>query len=115
MAPEVIEFYGARPQSDIWSLGCTVIELLRGEPPYFNHDPFSAMYKMVEDEHPPLPSGISQVQKAGKNCFNFFQALYHFLMECFKKDVNFRVGAKDLMKHVWLIGDKKVEIVNYGI
>ena len=95
MAPEVIEFYGARPQSDIWSLGCTVIELLRGEPPYFNHDPFSAMYKMVEDEHPPLPSGISQ-------------ALYHFLMECFKKDVNFRVGAKELMKHAWLIGDKKV-------
>jgi hypothetical protein len=29
-------------------------------------------------------------------------------MECFKKDVNFRVGAKDLMKHMWLVGDKKV-------
>ena len=55
MAPEVIEFIGARPESDVWSLGCTIIELLRGEPPYFNCDPFSAMYKMVEDEHPPLP------------------------------------------------------------
>ncbi|KAH8986843.1 hypothetical protein EDB92DRAFT_1217272 [Lactarius akahatsu] len=28
MAPEVFELKGASPQSDIWSLGCTVIELL---------------------------------------------------------------------------------------
>ncbi|KAH9022700.1 kinase-like domain-containing protein [Lactarius pseudohatsudake] len=28
MAPEVVEFKSASPKSDIWSLGCTVIELL---------------------------------------------------------------------------------------
>ena len=28
-------------------------------------------------------------------------------MECFKKDVNFRCGAKDLMKHSWLVVDKQ--------
>jgi len=61
MAPEVIEFFGAKPESDVWSLGCTIIELLRGEPPYFHNDPFSAMYKMVEDEHPPLPSVFQRV------------------------------------------------------
>jgi len=34
MAPEVIELKGASTDSDIWSLGCTVIELLTGRPPY---------------------------------------------------------------------------------
>ena len=36
MAPEVIELKGASTKSDIWSLGCTVIELLTGRPPYAN-------------------------------------------------------------------------------
>lgn len=89
MAPEVIEFYGARPESDVWSLGCTVIELLQGEPPYYSFDPFSAMYKMVEDEHPPLPLGITE-------------ELRDFMMCCFRKDVNMRTPAKLLVNHNWL-------------
>jgi serine/threonine protein kinase len=34
MAPEVIELKGVSYASDIWSLACTVIELLTGRPPY---------------------------------------------------------------------------------
>jgi serine/threonine protein kinase len=33
-APEVIELRPVPTKSDIWSLGCTVIELLTGSPPY---------------------------------------------------------------------------------
>jgi serine/threonine protein kinase len=51
----------ATTASDIWSLGCTVIELLTGFPPYFDNPPMSAIYKMVNDSHPPFPDDISPV------------------------------------------------------
>jgi serine/threonine protein kinase len=36
MAPEVIEMSGHITSAcDIWSVGCTVLELLKGTPPYF--------------------------------------------------------------------------------
>jgi serine/threonine protein kinase len=30
MAPEIIQLQGATSASDVWSLGCTIIELLTG-------------------------------------------------------------------------------------
>lgn len=34
VAPEIIDMTGASFSSDIWSLGCTIVELLTGLPPY---------------------------------------------------------------------------------
>jgi len=59
MAPEVIETEGkVAPSNDIWSLGCTIIELIKGEPPHYNKNPFQAMYDIVHYEME-IPSGIS--------------------------------------------------------
>lgn len=98
MAPEVIELTGATTASDIWSLGCTVIELLDGKPPYHKLQPMPALFRIVNDDHPPLPEGASP-------------AVRDFLMQCFQKDPNLRVSAKKLLKHPWIVNAKKTDSV----
>ncbi|KAG8221003.1 Pkinase-domain-containing protein [Butyriboletus roseoflavus] len=90
MAPEVIELKGASPKSDIWSLGCTVIELLTGRPPYGEiANTMTVMFRIVEDEMPPLPDDRSE-------------ALEDFLQQCFHKDPLRRPDAESLCEHPWL-------------
>lgn len=96
MAPEVIELTGATTASDIWSLGCTVIELLDGKPPYYNLQPMPALFRIVSDDHPPLPQGASPV-------------VLDFLMQCFQKDPNLRVSAKKLLKHPWIVNARRFD------
>lgn len=90
MAPEIIEMTGSRTCAcDIWSVGCTVIELLTGKPPYFDLQQMAALFRIVQDPHPPLPDDISPDAK-------------DFLLQCFKKDPGQRPDAATLKKHRWL-------------
>lgn len=98
MAPEVIELSGATTASDIWSLGCTVIELLDGRPPYHKLQPMHALFRIVNDDHPPLPEGASPVVR-------------DFLMQCFQKDPNLRVSARKLLKHPWIVNARRSDTV----
>nr|VWO96980.1 STE/STE11/CDC15 protein kinase [Ganoderma boninense] len=90
MAPEVIELKGASTKSDIWSLACTVIELLTGRPPYAEiANSMSVMFRIVEDPSPPLPEECSE-------------SLQDFLRMCFNKDPTKRPSAEQLCDHEWL-------------
>ncbi|XP_074273788.1 MAP3K epsilon protein kinase 1-like isoform X3 [Silene latifolia] len=89
MAPEVIEMSGVCAASDIWSVGCTVIELLTCVPPYYDLQPMPALFRIVQDENPPIPDGLSA-------------DMSDFLRLCFKKDARQRPDAKMLLSHPWI-------------
>jgi serine/threonine protein kinase len=61
VAPEIFEGDPITDAADIWSLGCTVLELIDGKYPYAELGPMNAMFRIIEDPHPPFPEGISQV------------------------------------------------------
>ncbi|KAF8505364.1 hypothetical protein BU17DRAFT_101047 [Hysterangium stoloniferum] len=94
MAPEVIEQSGATTASDIWSVGCVVIELLEGKPPYHFLDPMPALFRIVQDDCPPIPEGASPIVK-------------DFLCHCFQKDCNLRISAKKLLRHPWMTAARR--------
>ncbi|KAK9805307.1 hypothetical protein WJX73_000155 [Symbiochloris irregularis] len=89
MAPEVVEMTGLSAASDIWSVGALAIELLTGSPPYGDLHPMSALYKIVQDDGPPMPPDISSDMR-------------NFLVACFQKDPSRRPGARDLLAHRWV-------------
>lgn len=90
MAPEIINLTGSSTASDIWSLGCTVIELLTGLPPYHQYADLTALFKIVNDDCPPLPPNLST------DCEDF-------LRKCFHKDAHSRPTADELLIHRWLV------------
>lgn len=94
MAPEVIEMSGVCAASDIWSVGCTVIELLTCVPPYYDLQPMPALFRIVQDDHPPIPDSLSP-------------AITDFLRQCFKKDARQRPDAKTLLSHPWIQNSRR--------
>ncbi|KAH1074019.1 hypothetical protein J1N35_026347 [Gossypium stocksii] len=94
MAPEVIEMSGVSAASDIWSVGCTVVELLTCVPPYYELQPMPALFRIVQDENPPIPDSLSP-------------DITDFLRQCFKKDARQRPDAKTLLSHPWIRNCKR--------
>ncbi|XP_041070984.1 serine/threonine-protein kinase PAK 5-like isoform X1 [Carcharodon carcharias] len=92
MAPEVIARLPYGPEVDIWSLGIMVMEMIDGEPPYFNDSPVEAM-KMLRDNPPPrlkLEHKVSPI-------------LRDFLDRMLVHDVTERATSIELLAHPFML------------
>ena len=60
MAPETIKQVGSGRFADIWSIGCTVIEMATAKPPWADKTPIQAMFYIANaTEAPPIPDHLS--------------------------------------------------------
>lgn len=77
--------------ADIWSIGCTVIEMATGKPPFHEYQPAAAMFKVGRDrQHPDYPETLSPAARS-------------FLDRCFKPEPEDRATAKEVI-HRWTCG-----------
>ncbi|TKY66987.1 Mitogen-activated protein kinase kinase kinase A [Spatholobus suberectus] len=91
MAPEVARGEEQGCVSDIWSLGCTVIEMATGGAPWPNvADPFSVLYHIAySSEVPEIPCFLSEEAK-------------DFLGKCLRRNPQERWTASEVLKHPFI-------------
>ncbi|XP_028804882.1 mitogen-activated protein kinase kinase kinase 18-like [Neltuma alba] len=90
MAPEVIRRESQGPESDVWSLGCTVIEMLTGKPGW-EDDGFNTLNRIgYSDELPEFPSQLSELGR-------------DFLGRCLRREPSERWSCDQLLQHPYLL------------
>jgi len=90
MSPEVISRLPYGPEVDIWSLGIMVIEMVDGEPPFFNEPPLQAM-RRIRDMPPPKLKNLKVSPQ-----------LQGFLYKMLVRDPAQRTSAVELLHHPFL-------------
>ena len=104
MAPEVLKTGEYTRYSDIWSLGCTVYEMITGEPPWSElKNTYATLYHIMNATKPPiLPENISDDLK-------------DFLTQCFKIEAKERPNVSLLLQHSFVKEEiKKTSLlINY--
>lgn len=96
MAPELIKQENPGKPLDIWSIGCTAIEMLSGVPPWSDIKESAAVmfHIAMSDEPPELPPDLSQEAVA-------------FIRTCMLRNPAERPTAEQLLYHPFL--DKEYE------
>ena len=80
MAPEIIREAGYGRKSDIWSVGCTIIEMATTKPPFSHMEPMPALFYIgTTDAMPLLPEFMPSAHPLLIACLSrFFSFLIFF-------------------------------------
>lgn len=86
MSPEVISGEGYGRKADVWSVGCTVVEMLTEKPPWAEFEAMAAIFKIAtQPTKPQLPAGVSDY------CRNFLKLIF--------VEEKQRPTAEELLRH----------------
>ncbi|PON57560.1 GPCR kinase [Parasponia andersonii] len=89
MAPEVVRRESQGPESDVWSLGCTLIEMVTGKPAWKDRGADTLSRIGFSGELPEFPAGLSQASR-------------DFLEKCLVRDPTRRWSCDRLLEHPFL-------------
>ena len=102
MAPEVISRLPYGTEVDIWSLGIMCIEMIDGEPPYFDQPPLQAM-RFIRDMPPPKFKAAAAADGGGggggREQQRVSARLQGFLDRMLVRDPTQRATAAELLEH----------------
>jgi serine/threonine protein kinase len=104
MAPEVImNTNGYSLSVDIWSLGCTILEMATARPPWSQYEGVAAIFKIGNSKDiPDIPDHLSSEAKS-------------FLKLCLQRDPAARPTAAQLIEHPWVKDQASVRSSRSGI
>jgi len=110
MSPEFIKGQCKQP-ADIWSLGCTIFELITGLPPWHHtgvRDHLPLMFYITTTSESPLVFPKDEQREFSEDFINFME-------KCFERDPMKRPSAKELLKHPWVAATASGEITQQEI
>jgi serine/threonine protein kinase len=91
MSPEMVLKLGHSYPSDIWSLGCLIIEMATGRPPWSNYSKYSKdVLKLIAE-----PGNLPDIPKIST-------VLKEFLLLCLTREPHKRPSARDLLCHEFI-------------
>lgn len=94
MAPEIMKSEVPTRYSDIWSIGCTVIEMF-DKPPYSDKQNLNIIRILENRETPKIPEGMSELLK-------------DFVKKCLVFEGSKRLNVYELKRHPFLDNDDTI-------
>ena len=91
MAPEIFQKKKYGRSADIWSLGCTVYEMLLGKPPFLSKSQYLTSKLIIE------------YQNGNLNWYNIGLLEKDFICSCLKKRPEERYNVKKLLDHPFIV------------